>query len=108
MKSRGSGGVTSALILWRDKTGLISPDGTERQSSALGLLHEISHAYYSKTDPYGKEAELDALFDAGDAEGIAKYDEQMAKDVGDYDNYRDKWIIENVEINWKNSWKRKS
>ncbi len=102
------GSLPPDLILWRHRTGLISPDGNERQSASSGLFHEIGHAFYNKIDPYGKIAEFNALLAAGDEEGIARFDAQMAKEVGDYDNYEDKWIIENMESNWSNSWKRES
>jgi len=88
-------------ISWSPNSGLISPDGKERQSAANSLLHEIAHKFYQLFDPDGMKEENK------DLSAEEEY-EKMRKETGDYHTYSDKWIIENVEVGFKKEWNRKN
>jgi RHS repeat-associated protein len=100
-------------VSWCPKGGVISPDGRERMSAAGSLLHEIAHTYYRKHDPYGIEKSKEIIRNAADTEDeynhlMSNYKKTVRKQIGDYGTASDKWIIQNVEVNFKGEWKRKN
>lgn len=79
-----------------------------QDSAANVLLHELGHSYYELFDPLGKIAEeKEATLNMTQEEEDAFYAE-WEKGYGEYDNYADKWLIENVETEFKGEWKRES
>jgi RHS repeat-associated protein len=99
------------IILWNPNSGWISQDGKRTQSAANALLHELSHTYYNNYDPLGKIEELDKLYKVQDEaereNALNDFNKKTAQEVGGYHTYSEKWIIENIELKFKES-QRKS
>jgi RHS repeat-associated protein len=90
-------------ILWNSDEGYISEDFENRQSAEMILLHEMAHHYYTLADPQGYMEEVINIFNDSELlpeEKYKKYFEyldNMENEVGDFDTYSDRWIIQNVE-----------
>jgi RHS repeat-associated protein len=95
------------LISWSPNTGLIDPSGTKRSSAARGLLHEIGHKFYNIFDPLGVNAKYTEIMNSENLTETEKQNQVSdLYNVGNFHNPADKWIIENVEVNFKKEWKR--
>jgi len=110
-------GKSSYSYDWNQKVGGTNKEGEKKYklSPALLLLHEIAEAYYAYNDPEGKLAELREWqkMSSNDYDSYEEYlnasilwlndiVDREQKEVGKYDSYGDKWIINNVEPAFQN------
>ena len=89
---------TEIPLFWHPKVGYISGDLSSRQSPANSLLHELAHPYFELNNIGGYyQEEMAATLSLDPTTALDKFYKKQKEDVGDYDNYADKWIIQNVE-----------
>ncbi|WP_367390043.1 RHS repeat-associated core domain-containing protein [Lewinella sp. LCG006] len=90
-------GSAGGSVSWSSEGGLVHSDGIGRHGPALSLLHELGHAYYQQYDPEGRAKDEPDPTSLTYLEDLDRYEQKQKEETGIFDNYEDKWIIDNVE-----------